>query len=229
MDAKEVALWLAENPDFFQGREDLLCQMQLDHHCGDAESLLTYQLQRLRHSLAQQEARYQELLANARDNERRLRRIERLLVNLLETETSEELVTVLEERLKEDFQLPYLRLWSYTNLKSLPRADEARQQQQQALLEQQQARCLALKKETSDVLGLKGLGAKSAAICLLSHTRPLGLMVLAHPDPQHFRHHQDTLFVEYLGSILSRLLAKDRRGFSTQQAAGLTSPTRNPV
>lgn len=215
MDAQKVANWLAENPRFFQGREELLCQMQLDHKCGNAESLLTYQLQLLREQLATQNARYQQLLANARDNEKRLRRIERLLVNLLETETSEELVSVLAERLKEDFQLPYLRLWSYTNLQSLPRAESKRQEQQQALLQEQPARCLNLNEPTLQLLGLQGLKAQSAAICLLSHTRPLGLMVLAHPDPQHFRHDQDTLFVEYLGSIISRLLAKDRRGFAS--------------
>ncbi|WP_404415505.1 DUF484 family protein [Marinospirillum sp.] len=220
IDADTVADWLKNHPDFFQGREDLLCQMQLEHPCGSAESLLTYQLQRLRHQVADQEERYQQLLANARDNEKRLRRIERLLINLLETETAEELVTVLSERLREDFQLPYLRFWSYTNLNSLQRASEELQQQQQALLNQQQACCLSLEEDTTEILGLEGFDAQSAAICLLSHTRPLGLMVLAHPDPLHFRYHQDTLFVEYLGSIVSRLLAKDRRGFPTQQALG---------
>lgn len=220
IDADEVMSWLRKHPDFFQGREELLCQMQLEHACGDAESLLTYQLQRLRHKVAEQEERYQQLLANARDNEKRLRRIERLLVNLLETETAEELVTVLAERLREDFQLPHLRFWSYTNLSSLQRANAERQRQQQALLGQQQACCLSLEEETAEILGLKDLNAQSAAICLLSHTRPLGLMILAHPDPLHFRYHQDTLFIEYLGSIVSRLLAKDRRGFVAQQASG---------
>jgi len=220
IDADEVINWLKNHPDFFQGREDLLCQLQLEHSCGDAESLLTYQLQLLRDKVADQEERYQQLLINARDNEKRLRRVERLLVNLLETETTEELVTVLAERLREDFQLPYLRFWSYTNLSSLQRADEKLQRQQQTLLGQNQACCLSLAEETTEILGLEDLDAQSAAICLLSHTRPLGLMVMAHPDPLHFRHHQDTLFVEYLGSIVSRLLAKDRRGFATQQASG---------
>lgn len=213
-----ILKWLENNPDFFQGREDLLCRMQLEHPCGDAESLLTYQLKRLRLKVEEQDNRYQELLANARENEKRLRRMERLLVNLLETETAEELVTVLAERLQEDFNLPYLTFWSYTNLNSLPRADDKRQKLQRQLLGQQQACCLSLDEETLKLLGLETTSAQSAAICLLSHTQTLGLMVLAHPDPLHFRYHQDTLFIEYLGSIVSRLLSKDRHQFTARQA-----------
>ncbi|SFC30487.1 hypothetical protein SAMN05660443_2159 [Marinospirillum celere] len=218
IDADEVTDWLQNNPDFFHGREQLLCQMQLNHPCGDAESLLSYQLQLLRGQVKEQEDRYQELLANARENEKRLRRVERLLVCLLETETAEELVSVLAERLQNDFGLPYLKFWSYTNLNSLPRADEEIQKKQRQLLGKQQACCLSLQEENLQVLGLEDSQARSAALCLLSHTRPLGLMVLAHPDPLHFRYHQDTLFVEYLGSVVSRLLSKDRRQFAARQA-----------
>ncbi len=212
LNASAVEQWLIANPDFFLGREQLLSSLQLNHACGDAESLLTYQLKLLRDQVNQQEERYQELLGNARDNEKRLRRIERLLVSLLETQTTEELVTVLSERLKEDFRLPYLKIWSYTNLNSLPRAQDTLAKAQQQLLDQQQACCLELDSELKSLLGFEQQNANSAALCLLSHTRPLGLMVLAHPNPGHFRH-QDTRFIEYLGSIVSRLLSKDRRYF----------------
>ncbi|WP_114416702.1 DUF484 family protein [Marinospirillum perlucidum] len=224
MDAEEVVDWLRENPDFFKGREELLCSLELDHPCGDAESLLTYQLGLLREQVRQQEENYQQLLANARDNEKRLRRTERLLINLVETENSEELISVLSERLQQDFQIPEVLLWSYTNLNSLNRADESLQKQQLDLLGNRQALCTQLDTSTARCLGLKAETRGSAALCLLSHTRPLGLLVLVHPDSDKFGQQQDTLFIEYLGSIISRLLAKDRRSFAAQQHPGETDP-----
>lgn len=209
---EQVENWLQQHPDFFLERENLLLQMTLKHDCGDAESLLLYQLQLLRHSLQELQQRYQQLLGNARDNEKRLKRIERLLVRLVETSSTEELVAQLREDLQQQFDIPHLVIWSYTNLNGLPRASEQAMQQQQALLGQQQASNLALEPALADLLGLDGLNSGSAILCRLSHTTSLGLLVLAHPDKQHFRQ-QDTLFVEYLCAIVSRLLYRDRLGF----------------
>lgn len=208
----EVEAWLSRHPDFFLGREHLLARMQLGHDCGDAESLLLYQVQLLRQQLHALQQRYQQLLGNARDNEKRLKRIERLLVQLVETSSTEELVAQLREDLQQQFDIPHLVLWSYTNLNGLPRASEQQMQQQQALLGQQQACNLALNTALASQLGLDGLHSGSAILCRLSHTSSLGLLVLAHPDPQHFRQ-QDTLFVEYLCAVVSRLLYRDRLGF----------------
>lgn len=212
LDAEQVAQWLQQQPDFFIGREELLCRMQLEHECGDAESLMLLQLNLLRRQLQEQQSRYQQLLSNARDNEKRLRRIERLLVKLVEASTTEELVTLLREDLQMHFGIPRLMIWSYTNLSSLPRASETQQAQQMNLLGQHQACSLQLDASISQQLGLDNLNSGSAVICHLSHTRTLGLMVLAHPSVQHFRQ-QDTLFIEYLGAVISRLLYRDRLGF----------------
>ena len=225
---EDVIWWLQSNPEFFKGKEALLCQMELEHPCSGAESLLTYQLQRLRQQMHEQDERYHELLSNARDNEKRLRRMERLLISLLEAETLEELASVLAERLQSDFGIPWLRLWSYTPLPSLELASHQQQEEQLQLLNHQQANCLSLNPESSRILGLDEQAAQSAAVCLLSHTRPLGLMVLAHPDPQHFRQQQDTLFVEYLGSILSRLLAKEQQR-SHQPTLKQANSSRHPT
>ncbi|SFX56664.1 DUF484 family protein [Marinospirillum alkaliphilum] len=212
LEAEQIESWLADHPDFFLGREQLLCNMQLEHACGDSESLLLYQLQLLRQNLKDQQQRYQQLLNNARDNEKRLKRVERLLVKLVEANNTEELVSLLQEQLQQDFDIPRIQLWSYTNLSSLPRASEQQQQQQLDLLGQHQARSLTLEPGVTSLLGLDGMTSGSAILCRLSHTRTLGLLVLAHPSVQHFRQ-QDTLFVEHLCAVISRLLSRDRLGF----------------
>lgn len=205
INAEQVAVWLSNNRDFFMGREKLLTSLDVAHDCGSAESLLLYQIKVLRDALNQQKHDHEQLLTNARDNEKRLKRIERLLVKLLAAESTEELVMLLQEELQQNFALPHLVIWSHSKLYSLPEASEEQQQQQLALLAKKPSANLQLDTVTAALLGLNNLQQGSAIVCRLSHTHHLGLLVLAHPSINHFRQ-QDTLFVEYLARILSSLI-----------------------
>ncbi len=203
--AEQVATWLSNNSSFFIGREKLLSSLELEHDCGSSESLLLHQIKTLRAALNQQKHDHEQLLDNARDNERRLKRIERLLVTLLEAESTEELVTLLQEELQQNFALPHLVIWSHSQLNNLPEASDQQQQQQLALLANQSSANLQLDSAKATLLGLDNLQQGSAIICRLSHTQHLGLLVLAHSSANHFRQ-QDTLFVEYLATIVSSLI-----------------------
>ena len=205
MTAEQVAIWLSQNKDFFIGRENLLTSLELAHDCGSSESLLLYQIKTLRSGLQQQKQDHEQLLNNARDNERRLKRIERLLVTLLEAENTEELVTLLQEELQQNFALPNLVIWSHSQLHSLPEASQQQQQQQLALLANKSSVNVQLDTATASLFGLDQLQEGSAIVCRLSHTQHLGLLVLAHPSNHHFRQ-QDTLFVESLATIVSSLI-----------------------
>ncbi len=48
--------------------------------------------------------------------------------------------------------------------------------------------------------------AGSCALARLTLGEPMGYLVLASPDPDHFRASMDTLFTEYLSDVLARLL-----------------------
>ncbi|HKM14508.1 MAG TPA: DUF484 family protein [Marinospirillum sp.] len=203
--AEQVAAWLNQNRHFFIGREQLLTSLALAHDCGSAESLLLYQIKNLREKLNQQKQDHEQLLNNARDNEKRLKRIERLLVKLLEAESTEELTALLKEELQHNFALPYLAIWSHNKINGLPEASEEQQQQQLALLAKKRLTSLQLNATTAALLGLDNLQQGSAIICRLNHTNHLGVLVFAHPSSNHFRQ-QDTLFVEYLATIVSSLI-----------------------
>lgn len=206
LNAEQVAAWLGKNPQFFIGKESLLASLQLEHDCGESvESLLLYQMKILREELNQHKQNHEQLLNNARDNERRLKRIERLLVKLLEAESTEELVTLLKEELQQSFSLPYLVVWSHTAIDNLPRASKEQEQQQLALLTNKSSANLQLDESKATLLGLDELQQGSAIVCRLSHSNHLGMLVIAHPSSNHFRQ-QDTLFVEYLGAIVSSLI-----------------------
>lgn len=206
LSAEQVANWLSENNDFFLERTSLLASMQLEHACGDsAESLLLYQLKLLRQELSQHKQNHEQLLNNARENEKRLKRIERLLVKLLEAENTEELITLLKEELAQNFSLPYLKVWSHSAIENLPQATAEQQQAQLALLANKSSASLQLDIKKTALFGLEELQQGSAIICRLSHSNHLGLLVIAHPSSNYFRQ-QDTLFVEYLGAIVSSLI-----------------------
>lgn len=205
LNAEQVATWLTNHKDFFIGRENILASLQLEHECGDVESLMLYQLKILREELYQHKQNHELLLSNARDNEKRLKRIERLLVTLLEAENTKELVTLLEEELEQNFALPHLAIWSHSDLDHLPKASQEQEEQQLVLLADKPSANLQLDTEKATLLGLDKLQQGSAIICRLNHTHHLGVLVLAHPSSNHFRQ-QDTLFIEYLGAIISSLL-----------------------
>ncbi|MFK7160221.1 DUF484 family protein [Marinospirillum sp. MEB164] len=223
----EVAAWLAEHPDFFQQQPALLSQMELSHPCGDAESLLLYQLRLLRQQLGSLRTRHDQLLAIARENEQRLKRFERLLIQLVETLNTAELLQVLSEQLQQEFAIPQLRLWGYHQMDTLLQADEARQKAQLNLLGHRAARAFTLQQEHLALLGLdEQVAGGSAVICLLEHEHTAGLLVLAHPEAEHFRH-RDTLFIEHLGKVISHLLYRDLR-VRTQDEPRPASQSRSP-
>lgn len=209
INAEQVATWLSRNSDFFIGRTSLLASLELEHSCGDSESLLLYQLKLLREELHQHQQKHERLLNNARDNEIRLKRIEQLLVKLLAAENTAELISFLQEELQQNFAIPFLAVWGHSN-NDLPRVSEEHQWQQLALLNNKSSVNLQLDENKARLLGLDNLQQGSAIICHLRSTDSLGILVLAHPSSNHFRQ-QDTLFVEYLGTIISSLVCRHQR------------------
>lgn len=209
--AEAVEAWLTEHPAFFKGRESLLAEMHLDHPCGDAESLLLYQLRLLRREQAEQRKQYRQLLNTARDNEHRLRRVERLVLALLDTPDPCELFQALQASLRDDFRIPEARLFTYQPIPGLPQLDERSAGAQLALLGSSEATSIALDEFNAPLLDMTQLAGGSALMCRLGEPA-LGMLILAHPRPSQFNHQQDTLFVEYLGHIIHRLLHRQQEG-----------------
>lgn len=209
LNADQIAAWLSQNKDFFIGRESLLASLELEHDCGDSESLLLYQIKLLRETLKQQQQQHALLLKNACDNEQRLKLIEQLVVKLLKAENTQELRCFLQEALERSFAIPFLVIWSPNHV-DLPQASQEQYQKQLQLLANKPSVNLQLDSSTAALLGLNDLQQGSAIVCRLNHANPSGLLVIAHPSSNHFRQ-QDTLFVEYLGSIVSSLLYRHQR------------------
>lgn len=222
LEPEQVATWLAQHPDFFIERESLLAQMQLQHPCGTAESLLLYQLRILRTQLAQLQAELSQLKHNAQANETKLNKVEALLIQLLTASSQEQMLNRLASGLAAEFAIPWVRLWNYGSVSTKVAAvcSGLQIEAQQALMAHKNSRSLELDTATASLLGvaeaaqgsavISYLGVRQAEAGSIEVGQKLGLLVLAHPASQHFGQ-QDTLFVEYLAAILSVLLHKNKQ------------------
>ncbi|MCA8866376.1 MULTISPECIES: DUF484 family protein [unclassified Halomonas] len=221
LEPDQVAFWLARHPDFFVGREGLLQQLQVPHpHIDGAVSLLERLVLDLRKRAETAEGRLEHLLETARHNESQYRRLRETLIALVEAPDRDALAQALATQLSERFETPAMALWCPSTLSDSeptpPQAprhvlDQHASARLSALLDGRTSRCVKL--SVSDWKCLlphvkAPRKAGSCAISRLSAGDPLGYLLLASPSPDAYRASMDTLFTEYLGDIVARLLVR---------------------
>ncbi|MBS3668166.1 MULTISPECIES: DUF484 family protein [Halomonadaceae] len=221
LEPDQVAFWLARHPDFFVGREGLLQQLQVPHpHIDGAVSLLERLVLDLRKRAETAEGRLEHLLETARHNESQYRRLRETLIALVEAPDRDALAQALATQLSERFETPAMALWCPSALSDSeptpPQAprhvlDQHASARLSALLDGRTSRCVKL--SVSDWKCLlphvkAPRKAGSCAISRLSAGDPLGYLLLASPSPDAYRASMDTLFTEYLGDIVARLLVR---------------------
>ncbi|MFG6667825.1 DUF484 family protein [Halomonas sp. HNIBRBA4712] len=221
LDPDQVAFWLARHPDFFVGREGLLQQLKVPHpNIDGAVSLLERLVLDLRHRAQSAEGRLDHLLETARHNEAQYRRLRETLLALIEAEDRDALAQALATQLSERFDTPAMALWCPSSVSDEeptppqpPRhvLDQHATTRLTALLDGRTSRCAKL--SVSDWKRLVPHAkaprkAGSCAISRLSAGEPMGYLVLASPDAECYRASMDTLFTEYLGDIVARLLLR---------------------
>ncbi|MCS2607917.1 DUF484 family protein [Halomonas dongshanensis] len=219
LDPDQVAFWLARHPDFFVGREGLLQQLKVPHpNIDGAVSLLERLVVDLRQRAESAEGRLECLLDSARHNEAQYRRLRETLLVLVAAEDRDALAQALVAQLHEHFQTPALALWCPAELSDSepmppqpPRMvlDAHASARLAALLDGRPSRCTKLsvsdwKQLLPHVKAPRKAG--SCAVTRLSAGESLGYLLLASPDPECYRASMDTLFTEYLGDIVARLL-----------------------
>ncbi|WP_148252508.1 DUF484 family protein [Aidingimonas lacisalsi] len=221
LDPDRVAQWLARHPDFFVGREGLLQQLKVPH--PEAQGV-TSLLERLVHDLRQRaetaEERLEHLLDSARHNEAQYRRTRELVLALLEAEDNDALAQALSTQLAERFQTPSLALWCPDTLTDHephppqpPRhvLDNAVLPRLAALLDGRTSRCTRISVSDWKRLLPHTTVPEQGGSCVITRlalSESSGYLILANTDPEHFRASMDTLFTEYLGEVLGRLMVR---------------------
>ncbi|WP_081945812.1 DNA polymerase III subunit gamma/tau [Halomonas salina] len=144
----------------------------------------------------------------------------RHVLALLEAEDGDALGQALATQFSERFQTPALALWCPASLTDdeptppqAPRQvlDDHATRRLNALLDGRTSRCVRLTPGDWKRLLPHAPAPEQAGSCALARLtlgEPMGYLVLASPDPDHFRASMDTLFTEYVGDVVARLLVR---------------------
>lgn len=202
MRAEDVAQYLLDNPQFFEGHADLLTQISLPHpHGGRTISLSERQLVALREKNRELEKKLHELIEFARENDSLQHKVYEFVTALF---AARDLVTLQEmapHLLREIFSVPHtvLHLWQAAppSAEVLAFADAL-----------SQPVCLhQAAHDTANWFGEAGKQLRSFAYLPLHvGSETIGLLLLASEDKQRFYPEMGTVFLQRIGEAVSAAL-----------------------
>ncbi|MCG8613329.1 MAG: DUF484 family protein [Pseudomonadales bacterium] len=209
----QVVEYLRQHPGFFVDHDYLLREIRVPHDSGRAISLVERQVQVFREQRDQLQRELGNLIAIARENDRFFEKSKRLLINLIEAKSLEEVVIMIEESVRNDFGLDCASLllfgdprdYPVSNIQVLP-LEEA-----EAILGEmihsKKAICGRLQPRQSKCLfPMIDTEIGSAAVISLHNTEHLGMFSLGSHDQSYFDRGMGSLFLSYISDTMSRLL-----------------------
>jgi hypothetical protein len=210
---EQVIAFLRSNPEFFISHEYLLSELTIPHASGAAISLGERQVQVFREHRDELKHKLNELISVARDNDAHFEKSKRLLLNLLEVKSLDEIEMVVNEVFKNDSKIDFSSIILFGKSSDYPVSDikiielDYARQNLGAILEQTHASCgrfiqTQMKCLFPDVYEKVG----SAAVIPLRHGELLGLFCLGSEDEGHFDSSMGSLFLSYISDFISRIL-----------------------
>lgn len=214
LNAEMVAAYLRRHPRFFEDHPHLLKKLHLRHDSGEAISLMERQNQILRQENRQLIDRLNHFIQVAQRNDRLFLHLQRLVLKMLSETHLNDLTGTLERGLVDDFDVHetavilcehpnqdgdhWLQIDRPTLTDHFP-----------TLVREKKALCGAFSEAERNFL-FAGRNVGSIAIAPLEDDAGTvtGMLALGHRSPEHFRSGTDTLFLTYLASVTSHLLAR---------------------
>lgn len=216
---EDVANYLRQHPGFFIDKPSLLANLSLPHESGKAISLVERQVSVLRERNMDMRHRLTALIDNARTNDQLFEKTKRLILNLLEAEDINDFIDALMHSFSSDFNIPYTMLLLFSehiNESSLSTKSNVKvesysvsQQVLGTIISNNQTVCGQL--DTGEQQFLFADHAEkigSTAIAPLAKANPLGVLAIGNGDPDYYRSSMNTLFLSYIGDVISRLLPR---------------------
>jgi len=214
LDAKQVEAYLTEYPDFFKDHLPLLETMSVPHPSGAAVSLIERQLGLYRERNQLLENRLQDLISAARENEMLVSRLHHLALELMHSDCLDSAVATCQDILRGEFNADnvVLRLIgegeSSEGLHFIPPNDKSLKHFE-TLFEKRSPVCGRLRpKQQLFLFGERGTIIKSAVLIPLYEVRNIGVLALGSEDENRFHPGMGTLFIGYLGELVSRTLSR---------------------
>lgn len=213
-----IVRYLRDHPDFFESHLDLLADMILTHESGQAVSLIERQVTILREQKDEHKNRLKQLIQAAEQNESVSQKVNGLVLNLLDAKTLGEILDQIPDSLVNDFKADavVLRLFKtdHPDIKARPEISDWNQQVMGAferVIANRRPICGHFKAE--QLIPLFQNSAEkihsAAMIPLVSSTDDtacIGLLAIGSNDPNRFRAEMGTLFLTYLGQVITRIM-----------------------
>lgn len=218
---KAVAAWLRRHPDFFHQHADLLLELSIPHDSGNAISLLERQVAVFRERQGNLQDQIHEFISNARDNDNLFEKTRIVVLELLRCTSLDALLKLVSTRLLEEFDASASALVFVSDkgiadetgnaaIRRLATADVKAALGD--LFARQRTYCGLLNDEQQQLLfGVAGPAIVSAAIVplhlpeesVILRTFGMPLLLIGSIEEQHFNSSLDTLFLDFIGEVLT--------------------------
>lgn len=213
--AEQVLAYLARHPDFFLRHEAILAELELPHRSGAAVSLVERQVTLLRQRNIDSRQRLTRLLDTARENDELFTKTRQLILALLEAESLERLAQVLVLGLRREFDVEHTRLLLIEDEAShwQPGGERVARTAAEAalggIMRQDKPVSGPLRPQAREALfGNQADNVLSSLVVTVSHAHPVAIVALGSSDARRFHGEMGTMFMEFLGDVLQRLLPR---------------------
>ncbi len=213
LDSETVAAYLRLHPEFFIDHDELIPELRIPHQRGDTVSLVERQVKLLRERNIEMRHRLSQLMDVARDNDRLFDKTRRLVLDLLDATSLEEVVSAVEDSLRREFQVPFVGLILFSDAPLPVGRSVSSAEAHQAiggLLAGGKTICGVLREHELKFLFGDEAGAQvgSAAVVALTYQGLHGVLAIGSADPQHYKSSLGTLFLGYIAEVLARVLPR---------------------
>lgn len=212
LDAEAVIAYLREHPTFFAEHDELLLEQHIPHQRGDSVSLVERQLKLLRDRNIEMRHRLSQLMDVARDNDRLFEKTRRLILDLLDANSLEEVVMAVEDSLRQDFKVPFVSLILFSDNATPVGRWVSSSDAQVAIggliggktvsgnLREHELAFLFGEEQRKDV--------GSSAVATLEYQGLHGVLAIGSHDPQHYKSNVGSLFLSYIAEVLGRVIPR---------------------
>lgn len=216
---EQVSEYLRSNPNFWNDKQQLLAEIKLPHDAGgQTVSLVERQVAVLRQRNVDVRHRLNQLIENARKNDILFEKTKRLTLSLLNTQQLDDCLDALFFGLQHEFDIHFSQVLIISEMAQqipVPANQQARLVEHSQMdeylpkiIKSRRAICGQLNKSEKDfIFGSKAHDIGSTAIApLYFENETIGVIAIANRDPDFYRSSMNTLFLNYIADILSRLL-----------------------
>ncbi len=224
IDDSQVAQYLADHPDFLTRHAELLEVLSIPHDTTGS-SLIERQVSMLQQEIRQQRALLEEYRTVASENQQILERMHRVQLEMVQSESLQELLDRVSQRLSEQFgcRQVSLVLIDGDGLPEHPvlRApkDEQARTELAALTAITEPLCGRLSKRRRELLFGDASDQVQSAVCTPLDTQvAMGVLALGSDSEDQFHPGMGTLFLSLMAQTLGHCLAQQMPEALQQQA-----------